>query len=61
MADYQELYLKMFRASTQAIEVLTAVQKECEELYITSQEPELVVLPHLPEAPPHKTEQAATE
>lgn len=40
MTDYQELYLKMFRANEQAIKILIAAQKECEELYIISSESE---------------------
>ena len=33
MADYMELYLKMFRASEKAINILMEAQRECEELY----------------------------
>lgn len=41
MPDYKELYLKLFRATEQAIYVLIAAQRECEELYISKPEPEL--------------------
>ena len=44
MTDYKEMYLKMFRASEQAIKLLISAQRECEELYISSQEPELQVV-----------------
>ena len=44
MPDYKELYLKMVRASEQAVSLLTAAQKECEELYISSPEPELKIV-----------------
>lgn len=36
MPDYKEMYLKMMRASEQAINLLIEAQKECEELYINS-------------------------
>lgn len=34
MLSYKELYLKMFRASEQAIQILITAQRECEEQYI---------------------------
>ena len=40
MPDYKELYFKMFRASEEAIRTLVAIQQECEELYLSSQEAE---------------------
>ena len=43
MPDYQELYLKMMRATEQAIRILIQAQQECEELYLRTSEPELVV------------------
>lgn len=45
MPDYKEMYLKMFRASEQAVSILIAAQQACEELYISSPEPELTVVP----------------
>ena len=33
MTDYKELYLKMFRASEKAINIMMEAQRECEELY----------------------------
>ncbi len=45
MPDYKEMYLKMFRATEEAINVLIATQQECEELYIGQPEPELKVVP----------------
>ena len=44
MPDYKEMYLKMFRASEQAINILIKAQRECEELYISSPEPELKII-----------------
>ena len=45
--DYKELYLKMVRASEEAIRILIAAQQECEERYISAQEeePNIVLLP----------------
>lgn len=45
MADYKEMYIRMFRAATQAIEILEKAQQDCEELYISASEPELTVFP----------------
>ena len=36
--DYKELYLKMVRASEEAIRVLIEAQQECEELYLDAEE-----------------------
>ncbi|WP_312159983.1 hypothetical protein [Oscillibacter sp.] len=45
MADYKELYLKLFQASEEAIKLLIAAQQACEELYINPPEMELKILP----------------
>lgn len=45
MPDFKEMCLKMFQASEQAISILIAVQRECEELYVCSPEPKLTVVP----------------
>jgi len=44
MVDYKELYLKLFRASEEAVSILIAAQRECEELYLSSPEPDLKVM-----------------
>lgn len=44
MPNYKEMYLTMFRASEQAINILIAAQQECEEHYISSLQPELIVV-----------------
>ena len=41
--DYKEMYQKMMRASEQAIRILVEAQRECEELYLSQLEPQLVV------------------
>ena len=38
MADYKEMYLKLFRAVTQATDILKEAQLECEEIYVYSSE-----------------------
>ncbi len=38
MPDYEEMYLKMFRAPEQAASILIAAQRECEDLYIALSE-----------------------
>ena len=45
MPDYKEMYLTMARETEKAIRILEAAQLRCEELYIQSEEPELVFLP----------------
>lgn len=44
MPDYKEMYLTMVRASEKAINILIAAQRECEELYLSSPEPEITIL-----------------
>ena len=44
MADYREMYLRLFRATTRAIEMLTEAQQECEEIYLSAEE-EMLPLP----------------
>lgn len=44
MPDYKEMYLKMFRATEEAVNLLIDAQQACEELYITAPEPELKVV-----------------
>ena len=38
MADYKEMYLKMMRASEEAIRILIQAQQECEEMYLAAEE-----------------------
>ena len=38
--DYKEMYLKMMHASEDAIRILTKAQQECEEMYVSTEEPE---------------------
>ncbi|QNK39846.1 hypothetical protein [Caproicibacter fermentans] len=44
MADYQQMYLKLFNKVTDVIEELQQVQRETEELYIQGTDTELTVL-----------------
>ena len=44
MADYEKMYLKMLQATEQAVRILIAAQLECEELFVSSPEPELKVV-----------------
>lgn len=48
MPDYKEMYLKMFRASEQAIQILITAQRDCEERYISYPEPVFKVVSILP-------------
>lgn len=38
--DYKEMYLKMMRASEEAIRILVKAQQECEEMYLGAEESE---------------------
>ena len=42
MPDYKEMYLKLFRAAEEAINVLIAARRDCEEMYIRDQEPPII-------------------
>ena len=44
MADYKAMYLALFRASEEAVDLLIAAQRPCEELYPSSPDPELRIL-----------------
>ena len=43
--DYEKMYLTLFRATEEAVDLLIAAQRECEELYVSSEEPKLILLP----------------
>lgn len=45
MPDYKKMYLTLFKATEDAINILEAAQLECAELYVSAQEPEITVLP----------------
>ncbi len=54
MVDYKEMYLEMVRETERAINILIQVQRRCEEMYISSSEPEITLLtPPLSEIPPN--------
>ena len=44
MPDYKEMYLKLFRASGEAVNLLIAAQRECEELYMNAPDPDIRVI-----------------
>lgn len=44
MPDYQEMYIKLFRAAEQAVNLLIQAQRECEDLYISGSGAEIVEL-----------------
>lgn len=44
MPDYKEMYLKLFRATEEAVNLLIDAQQACEERFISVHEPELKVL-----------------
>ena len=48
MADYKEMYFKLFRATTRAIDILVEAQRDCEELYISEPSPKLTTFPRDP-------------
>lgn len=48
MPDYKEMYIKLFRASEKAVNILIAAQQECEELYVNHVELELKAVPLSP-------------
>lgn len=44
MPDYKEMYLKMFRASEKALNIIITARQECEEFYIYNFLPELKIV-----------------
>ena len=36
MPDYKEMYLDLFRASEEALDILIAAQRRCEEMYLAA-------------------------
>ena len=38
--DYKEIYLKMVRATEEAMNILIRAQRECEEIYLDEEEKE---------------------
>lgn len=60
MADYKEMYLTLFRATEEAVNLLIAAQQKCEKLYVTSEEPKIVLLSaednKAPDTPPDQLE-----
>lgn len=38
--DYKEMYLKMVRASEDAVRTLIKAQQECEEMYLDATDPD---------------------
>ncbi|MBD5132972.1 MAG: hypothetical protein HDT38_00635 [Clostridiales bacterium] len=45
MPDYKEMYLTLFRASTEALELLITAQQKCEDLFISAPTPEITIIP----------------
>lgn len=38
MPDYKEMYLTLIRASEEALDILIAAQRKCEEMYLSAEE-----------------------
>ena len=45
MADYTELYFEMVRGTEKAINILIDTQRKCDEMYISSPDTEITILP----------------
>ena len=45
MPEYKEMYLKLFRASEEVVNLLIAAQRECEELYVNAPELKVLTIP----------------
>ena len=50
MPDYKEMYLNLFRATEQAIELLISAQRTCEDMYVNAPEDNLSMLPGVRDA-----------
>ena len=47
MPDYKEMYFKMVKATEDAMRILIKAQQDCEEMYVSSKEPEIYVFPEV--------------
>ena len=45
MPDYKEMYYTLFRASEKAVNILLEAQRSCEEMYLDSPRPGLLLSP----------------
>ena len=45
MPDYKKMYIEMMRETENAINILIAAQRRCEEMYISAPETKITVLP----------------
>ena len=54
VADYKEMYIRLFRATTKAIDLLVQAQQECEEIYLSDEETNLTVFPGKGQEEPEK-------
>ena len=45
MPDYKKMYFTLFRAAKEAIKILIAAQRECEEMYLTAPESSITEVP----------------
>ena len=45
MPNYKDMYFTLMRETSKALDLLIDAQKACEELYINSDDAELVLLP----------------
>ncbi len=39
MADYKQMYMKLMEATENAMDILIAAQRQCEEIYIETEDP----------------------
>ena len=53
MPDYTEMYKKLFHSQIKAMQVLQQAQQETEEMYISDEGPELILLQPEEEAGTH--------
>lgn len=44
MPEYKSMYLKLFNAITDAINILQKAQTEAEEIFISQENPEIILL-----------------
>ena len=39
MADYKQMYMKLMKTTESAMDILIAAQRQCEEIYIETEDP----------------------
>jgi len=51
MPDYKELYLTLMQGVEKSVEILIAAQRKCEDMYISSEDPNIHIVNFTQDSP----------